>query len=333
VAASARRAQALADAARALCPEAAVAHLPGWDCFPYDRMPPSKACMGARMGVLRWLTDAAHPPGLVLTTPAALVRRVPPRTVWAYAHHDIRVGDAFDAAALEGALGRAGYRFDDRVDEPGEAAFRPHVLDLFPAAAPLPCRVEHEDGRVVAIRSYDPATQTGEAETRHLVVDPASEIVRPPDAAPAPLPYGAEHRLAERYDALETVFDYCPDARLTLEEEADGLVRDALAEVRDAYEIARAVRETGTGARPPLPPEALHLTPQEWEDARSARRPEIVAADAADGGRRAALRDAGTPARGPSPDSWPSAARRATGWRSPRTRRSCRASCAGRAAH
>lgn len=278
VATSARRAQALVETARALCPEVAIAHFPGWDCFPYDRMPPSKACMGARMGVLRWLTDAENRPGLVITTPAALVRRVPPRSVWAFAHHDIRVGDAFEADTLEAALVRIGYRLDDRVDEPGEAAFRPHVLDLFPAAAPLPCRVEHEDGRVVAVRSYDPATQTGAADTAHLVVDPASEIVRPPDAPAEPLAYGAEHRLAERYDTLETLFAYCPDARLTLEEEADGLVADALEEVRDACETARAMREAREGARPPLPPEALHLTLAEWREARDARKPEIVAA-------------------------------------------------------
>src|SRR6056297_1005654 len=78
VAASPLRARRLAATAQALVSQARIVHFPAWDCFPYDRMPPSKACMGARMGVLRRLTDRATRPSLVVTTPGAILRRVPP---------------------------------------------------------------------------------------------------------------------------------------------------------------------------------------------------------------------------------------------------------------
>ncbi len=60
---------------------------------------------------------------------------------------------------------------------PGEFAIRGQVIDLFPAAAPRPCRVEYDDGVVTAIRSFDAGTQRSLAETDLLIVDAASEII------------------------------------------------------------------------------------------------------------------------------------------------------------
>ncbi len=39
-----------------------------------------------------------------------------------------------------------GYLFDDRVDEPGEAAIRGRVVDFYPPAATCPAGIEHEEG-------------------------------------------------------------------------------------------------------------------------------------------------------------------------------------------
>ncbi len=62
-------------------------------------------------------------------------------------------------AEIEAFLRRTGYGLDMLVDEPGEAAVHGHVVDIFPAGALGPVRIEHEDGRVTRIDSYDPATQ------------------------------------------------------------------------------------------------------------------------------------------------------------------------------
>ncbi|WP_052340792.1 DEAD/DEAH box helicase [Salinarimonas rosea] len=273
-----RRARALVAAARGLAPEVETVHLPAWDCFPYDRMPPSRACMGARMSILRRLSGGAQEPGgaggapvLVVATPAALLRRVPPRAIWTHAPLSIAAGDRLDPDAFEAAIARLGYRAGERVEEPGEAAVRPHVVDLHPAAAALPVRIEHADGRVGAIHTYDPDTQARLADLDRLVIDPASEIVRAPDAAPEPLATGAEHRLAERYEALETLFDYAPRAALVLDPLARDVAQDVLRDVADAYEAARTLRGTRDGARTPLAPDALHLRAQEWEEILAAR--------------------------------------------------------------
>ncbi|MDB5508480.1 MAG: transcription-repair coupling factor, partial [Hyphomicrobiales bacterium] len=196
-AASQADARVLADLLRALQPGLALAWYPPWDTLPYDRLAPSAAAMGHRMGVLRWLTDAASPPRLMVTTAEALIARVPPRSIWPAAHLAFAVGDAIDPADVRERLLAVGYLEDDLVDQPGECAVRGQVVDIFPAAAPLPCRIVFEDGRIQGIRSYHPLTQHSEAETQELVVDPASETIGDAEA--------------------ETVFAYAPEARLILD--------------------------------------------------------------------------------------------------------------------
>ena len=153
---------------------------PPWDCLPYERASPSAEVMGRRMAALRRLAERADAPCLVISTPDALLQRVPPRQSLAEAGLELAVGDAVDPEALRDGLRRAGYEFDDRVDEAGECAVRGQVIDVFPAGAATPFRLEHEDGRITVIRAYDPVSQRTEEEVERLRLDPATEL--PPDA-------------------------------------------------------------------------------------------------------------------------------------------------------
>ncbi len=157
VARDGRRLDELAATLRLLRPDLTVGLFPEWDCLPYDHASPSRATMGARTALLRWLTDREALPAIVLTTGPALAQRVPPPETWGDARVAFAVGDTIDVAAVTQELQRLGYVLDERVDEPGEVAVRGRTLEVFPAAAPLPCRVEHDKGRVTAIRSYDPS--------------------------------------------------------------------------------------------------------------------------------------------------------------------------------
>jgi transcription-repair coupling factor (superfamily II helicase) len=95
----------------------------------------------------------------------------------------LRVGDPFGAPALEDFLRRSGYAFDDRVDDPGEAALRGQVTDVFPTGADQPVRIDFNDGRITQICPFDSLTQrTAEIDLDHVLLLPASEIVLSPDA-------------------------------------------------------------------------------------------------------------------------------------------------------
>ncbi|MDB5595576.1 MAG: box helicase [Hyphomicrobiales bacterium] len=236
VAESERRALALHALVAALHPTLRLAFFPAWDTLPYDRLAPSAAIMGARMGVLRWLTNPDAPPQLIVTTAPALLRRLPPREIWPGAHLGFQIGQALDPEAARESLLRLGYVEDDLVDQPGEIALRGRVVDIFPAASPLPCRVLFEDGRITGIRSYDPLSQASEAEAQILDIDPATESIGGDSASSA-----------------ETILDYAPRSALILEEGAEAR---AVATFEQIAEGAQARGEK---------PERLFLAKEEWQ--------------------------------------------------------------------
>lgn len=266
VAQTVRRARDLMAILDAFDPGRPMAFFPPWDCLPYDGSSPSRSVMGQRMGVLRWLTNKDNQPDIVLTTAEALLRRVPPQKIWTELHREFRVGDRIDPAEIETYLRGVGYVFDDRVDEPGEAAIRGRVIDFFPAAAPLPCRIEHEAGRVTAIRSYDPVTQRTLASSDMLIVDPASEVpgAAPPAGGEA---VGREHWLSQHYDGgLETLFDYADEAAVLLENGVELRVGSFLETVASGFEEA-----SGSRRHRPVKPDAMYLAREEWEALIGAR--------------------------------------------------------------
>ena len=237
VCADERRARDLHAVCVALDPRHAFAFFPEWDVLPYDRLEPSPAVMGARMGVLRWLTDDDNRPDVLVTTAPALLRRVSPRAIWPGAHREFRPGEALDPEAARAALLDLGYVESDVVVQPGEIAIRGRVIDVFPAAADLPCRILFDEDRISAIRSYDPMSQTSEADSDLLIVDPSREDLQ------MDLP-------------RETIFDYAPGCRLVLEQER----------VRVAAFFEQIAE--GAAARGTLPaaetPQRLYLTQDEW---------------------------------------------------------------------
>ena len=70
---------------------------------------------------------------------------------------------------------------DERVDEAGEAAIRGAVVDLFPADAGTPYRLELEGDRIGGIRRYDALTQRTAGDVEELTVGPASELLVAPE--------------------------------------------------------------------------------------------------------------------------------------------------------
>lgn len=266
-----RWAEQVARAMKDLAPELHVLILPPWDCLPYDSASPSRDVMGQRMSVLRQMALPAKAPRILITSPAAMLQRVPPRAIWEGAILSLKTGGVFSQASLEQFLHRAGYILDDRVDEPGEAAIRGQVIDVFPANSPMPYRAEYEEETIVSIRRYDPVSQRTEEDVDSITLEPASEVVlrEPKTDGPERERYaGMEHRLPEYYSGLETIFDYWPDASLVVGEGAEERRQDVIEQIADAYESRTSLRAGGDS---PVPPERLFILDDEWQQ-WSARR-------------------------------------------------------------
>ncbi|MDB5375746.1 MAG: box helicase [Rubritepida sp.] len=268
IARSESRAGRLAQAARALAPDVATHLLPGWDCLPYDRTSPSRQVMGQRMAVLRACAGSGPTPRLLIAPVNAAMQRLPPPEI--HRELSLQLGQEIDGAQLEGELRSLGYVFEDRVDEPGEAALLGSVLDVYPAGSTgHPFRVEFRDGGIAAIRQYDPLTQRSIGEAEAVSLGPASELVLPPDSDLSHEP-GIEHSLAAFHPRLVTVFDLLPDAPVVLDSEIESLADQRAAEVRDAYRLRAVAPQDGAGFAP-SEPDALYLLCAAWRKTLAGR--------------------------------------------------------------
>ncbi|RDI61938.1 transcription-repair coupling factor [Microvirga subterranea] len=266
VTANERRANALVRILGDFAPDLGVLLLPGWDCLPYDRASPSRRVMGRRLAVLRALASGEHPCPIVVTTAAGLLQRVPPKDGLARAELVLKPGDVFERERLERQLRRMGYVFDERVDEPGEAALRGQVIDLYPAGTERPVRVEHDDGRIVALRPFDPASQLADGECADLRLLPASEHFSPDDGEPAPRAPGSEHRLPDHFDALDSLPALMARSAVLLDAGAEARMATSWEQIRDAHESRTRLRPERAEGERPLAPDRLYLTQAEWAD-------------------------------------------------------------------
>src|SRR5215207_3269011 len=102
------------------------------------------------------------------------------------------------------------------VDQPGDAAIHGQVVDIFPAGALGPVRVDHDGWRITRICSYDPVSQRTIAELPDITLDAASEFLAVPNPCGKfeadPLCREQSPWLSRTYESLETLFEYLPSA-------------------------------------------------------------------------------------------------------------------------
>lgn len=158
-----QQACALAAILGAMISPSRVVFIPSSDALPGDGASPSPGNAGRRVAALRALRAAMNDqgrPGIVcvMSGEAAAEQYAAPQAFDA-APPRLTVGDEVDPEALTQLLARQGYVADDLIDEPGEIAVRGEVIDVFPADAERPVRIEVANGRVISIRVYDPLTQ------------------------------------------------------------------------------------------------------------------------------------------------------------------------------
>ncbi|MHB8286478.1 MAG: transcription-repair coupling factor [Caulobacteraceae bacterium] len=270
-----RRAEDIGAILASLAPELETLVFPPWDCLPYDRASPSRESMGRRMAVLARLAEASDKPRLVITSPEAILQKLPPSDAVSSAAYTLALNDAFDAEAFRAFLDRAGYLVTDRVDEPGQVDIREQVIDVYPAALPCPYRLNLDGSRICAIRTFDPVSQrtTGDAPT--LTLGAASELMLEPEGDEAQTParfMGMEHWLPDHYDHLQTLFDAAPEAVVSFGQGADARRAQTFGQLQDAYDsrLAFAAEDAGAPHRP-VAIERLYLDEAAWTQATSGR--------------------------------------------------------------
>jgi transcription-repair coupling factor (superfamily II helicase) len=157
--------------------EAGVLPFPESDTVPYERVAPDHEAAEQRLFALRRLREwRPGAPAPVLVAPALAVaqRTIGPDELGAAAL-DVRAGERLPMRRLLEILERLGYLFEPLVEEPGQAARRGGIIDVFPPGAPRPLRVELLGDRVDSVREFDAATQRSARVVEQATIGPARE--------------------------------------------------------------------------------------------------------------------------------------------------------------
>ena len=278
-----------------------VVALPAWDCLPYDRVSPNAEISARRMDALGRLAAPASGPRLVLTTVNALTQRLPPRSFVAGHGFAARIGQRLDAEALVRFLERSGYGRVATVMEPGEYAVRGGLIDLYPPGAEQPLRLDLFGDTLEGIRRFDPLSQRTTGKETALALLPVREFALDVDAiarfrsgyrelfgavtdddplyvavSEGRMHIGQEHWLPLFHDRLETLFDYLPDAAITLDHLTEEARDERFAAIADYYDARRSAQKAGaaeiSAPYKPLPPDRLYIDATDW-DAALGKRP------------------------------------------------------------
>ena len=222
--------EGLSDAAT----DAVILPFPSHEIDPYRGMTPHVGVTSARARALH-AAASGHARVIVASAPA-LLPRVSSPTRMINASIELKPGAEIAPTDLGELLADAGFTREDPADEHGEFAVRGGILDVFPANAAEPVRLEFIGVTIETLRTYDPSTQRSVRPIDQLTIVPLSDI------------------LADDRDG--SLFDYLAlhDSRVVVSEPEDTLAAlDKLVEqVERSYATATA--------RTPAPPE------EQWVD-------------------------------------------------------------------
>src|SRR3984893_15364793 len=280
-------------------PEIEVLTFPAWDCLPYDRVSPNGAIASRRTHPLPRLAPPPPDKLVVLTTVTALVQRVPPRRLFDGRVLTLRTGGRVGLDRLQSFFRNNGYIRTDTVREAGEFAVRGGIVDLYPAGAAEPLRLDFFGDTLESVRSFDPLNQRSTGKLDWAELRPVSEVLLDDEAvrrfrsryrgqsgAPGndhPLYesvsagrryVGMEHWLPLYYERLETLFDYLPGAGISLDYQAEEVRGHRLEAIGDSYAARHNVTPSARAGAPiyrPIRPAQLYLDRGEWQAALHGR--------------------------------------------------------------
>jgi transcription-repair coupling factor (superfamily II helicase) len=309
-----------ADALAFFHPKLSVLTFPAWDCLPYDRVSPNGEIISRRIDTLTRLSGGpSERPLIVLTTVNALVQRVPPRRLFDGRLLTLGTGGHIPLDRLQGFLRNNGYFRSETVREPGEFAIRGGIVDLYPAGAAQPVRLDFFGDQIESMRVFDPLSQRSTGAISSCALRPVSEVLLDDGAihlfrsryrelfgagtddqlyesiSAGRRQDGMEHWLPLYYERLESLFDYLPEAPLSFDHQAEDVRLHRLEAIADFYAARKSLAGAGRSAAPlyrPVPPEQLYLDEGAWSRALSGRAAVQLSPFAA-GGDASGVMDAG----------------------------------------
>jgi transcription-repair coupling factor (superfamily II helicase) len=266
-------------------PKLAPIRFPAWDCLPYDRVSPAGEVIAGRLAALSAFAAQPRAGRLILTTVNAITQRVVGRDVMVKSSLTLRPGARVKDETLRQFLTDNGYSRVGTVVDPGDFAVRGSLVDIYPPGCDEPVRLDFFGDTLESIRTFDVTTQRTTDQLKQLVMNAANEVLLQPDTVARfrqgyatafggidtsdPLYesvtglrryQGVEHWMPLFHEKLETLFDYLPEAAVTLAHTVVEAITARKEQIEEAYNARKeALNKKNFGAAPykPLPPSRL----------------------------------------------------------------------------
>src|SRR5439155_1647269 len=148
---------------------------PERESMPFEASAPSASAVHQRLLTLWRLATAQAPVAVVASLRAVLEHTIPPDDL-ARRGRTLRAGDTLSWQETATWLFDLGYEPVTEVSEPGTFSRRGGIVDIYPASAEQPARVELFGDEIETLRAFDPITQRSQADLAQLDVLPAREF-------------------------------------------------------------------------------------------------------------------------------------------------------------
>src|SRR5579859_5116343 len=150
----------------------------------YDRSPWAATTIRSRLAVLAALCPpveaekvVAETPPVIVTSALALMQKTLPMRDFRAASRVLKPGQRAEQDKLLRQWLDIGYVPASVVTEPGTFSRRGGIVDVYPANADQPVRIEYFGDSIESLRLFDPATQRSSQSVERLAIYPAREAL------------------------------------------------------------------------------------------------------------------------------------------------------------
>jgi transcription-repair coupling factor (superfamily II helicase) len=205
--------------------ESGVLPFPSHEIDPYRGLAPHVGVTSARARALHAIATGTT--RVVVASAASLLPRVTPPSKLLATAIDLRPGQDIAPTDLAELLVDAGFTREDPADQHGEFAVRGGIVDIYPAGAANPVRLEFIGDTIESIRTYDAGTQRSIKPVDQVQVVPLRDVLDVRDGR----------------DRSATIVDYLKRARefriiVSERDEVDAHAQKLLEQITRSYKQA-----------------------------------------------------------------------------------------------
>ena len=273
-------------------PDAKLHSVPAWDCLPFDRVSPHSSVTSRRLASLSRLSALTDEPAIIITTVNGWLQKCPPASYFAKSSLALKTGQQVNLETIIQFLTANGFHRNDTVREYGEFAIRGGILDIFADASAMPYRIDFFGDEIETIKLFDALSQRSQGSIDEIVIQPAAEFLLDEAAialfrgrflelfggraAKSPLYEsvsagrmmpGLEHWSALLHQDMAFIEDYCPNAEILFDEDAEAALSARIEQINEFYEARQQPDLDDDVPYYPVPPHWSYRTQNEVDSA------------------------------------------------------------------